>query len=492
MRTWPSLLFLGLLASACNPPPVSGSRPGSGGGAAGGAGGTAAQPDAATAPPMPPPRPPSFTVPDGGGAADVPLPCTGLQCQQQSCPGGGTTSLSGTVYAPNGKLPLYNVAVYVPNAPLDPLVQGVTCDRCGTLASGKPVASALTNQEGKFKINNVPVGTGIPVVFQVGKWRRKIVVPEVKACVDTPLADPELTRLPRNRREGDMPRVAVTTGMCDQLGCLIPKLGVDPAEIGVAGQDRAFVYYRGFSDTLGPPNMEDAPTTLWRRPDELKKYDMILNSCLCGEQQIYKGPASFEAVTRWVDSGGRMFGSHFSYDWFKFSPDARWNAAMRPRVGYAGRPQSPIKIDTSFPKGKALADWMKFIDPGVTYGEVAAPEVFDNMSGTAAQVWATSTTNPGAPPGTMPPPTAMPIPNRPRFLTMNAPVGEPAEKQCGKLVHLDVHVTAENLARPAPGTFPAGCGTALNKAEHVLAFFIFDLAACIQEDVRPPVPPPIE
>ncbi len=25
-----------------------------------------------------------------------------------------------------------------------------------------------------------------------------------------------------------------------------------------------------------------------------------------------------------------------------------------------------------------------------------------------------------------------------------------------------------------------------NKAEHVLAFFIFDLAACIQEDSKPP------
>ena len=37
-----------------------------------------------------------------------------------------------------------------------------------------------------------------------------------------------------------------------------------------------------------------------------------------------------------------------------------------------------------------------------------------------------------------------------------------------------------------------GCGTALNKAEHVLAFFIFDLAACIQEDTKPPAPPPID
>jgi hypothetical protein len=488
MRTLALFVCLGVMAGACDPAKIRQGKPLDTD--RGGSGGAPAGPMPEEMPP--PPAPPPLTLPDASNAPiDVAPPCAGLQCQQQICPNGGTTSLSGTVFAPNGTLPLYNVAVYVPNAPLDPFVQGASCDRCGTLASGKPIASTLTDHEGKFTITKVPVGKDIPLVFQVGKWRRKIIIPEVPACTDTPLTDPNLTRLPKNRTEGDMPRMAITTGMCDQLGCMIPKLGIDPAEMGVAGEDKAFVYYRGQSDMLGPPNMQDAATALWQNPAELKKYDMILNSCLCGERDLYKTPAAFDAVTKWVDGGGRMFGSHFSYDWLKFSPDMGWKAAIQPRMGVSGRPQAPIKIDTTFPKGKALADWMKFLDPMLNYGEVAAPAIFDNLSGTGAQVWATSTTNPGSPFG-LAPPVGMPIPNRPRFITMNTPVGQPAEKQCGKLVHLDVHVTAENMVRPLPGSFPMGCGTTLNKAEHVLAFFIFDLAACIQEETKPPQPPPID
>src|SRR5437763_17213338 len=41
--------------------------------------------------------------------------CVGLQCQQQQCMNGGTTTLTGKVFAPEGTLPLYNATVYVPN-----------------------------------------------------------------------------------------------------------------------------------------------------------------------------------------------------------------------------------------------------------------------------------------------------------------------------------------------------------------------------------------
>ena len=179
----------------------------------------------------------------GAGGEGGAGPCVGLECQQVACSGGGTTSLSGTVFAPNGTLPLYNAIVYVPNAPVDPFpTTGVTCDKCGTSPSGKPIATALTDADGKFVLKNVPVGDNIPVVIQIGKWRRQVVVPSVAQCVDTPLTA-DNTRLPKNSSEGDIPKIAIATGGADSLECFFRKLGVEQSEFtNGSGAGRIHLY----------------------------------------------------------------------------------------------------------------------------------------------------------------------------------------------------------------------------------------------------------
>jgi hypothetical protein len=470
------------LLLGCGGPSVRPKDPGAGGG--GGTGGVSVERDAAGGGSK---DAGGFQLPEAGPPApppDAPAACTNLQCQQRMCPGGASTTVSGTVYAPNGTLPLYNVAVYVPNAPLEPLSPGMSCDRCGTLASGRPIASALSDHQGKFRVTNVPVGKDIPLVIQVGKWRRKLVIPEVKACQDNPLTDPQMTRLPRNRTEGDLPRVALTSGRCDQLTCMIPKLGLDPAEVGVSGQDRAFTFFSGADGdtTGGPPGMMPA-TALWNSFDELSKYSMVLFSCPCTEARAARGPAALDAVTRYANAGGRVFGSHFEYVWLRYTPDPRLAGAFTISAGDLGAP--PVVLDTSFPKGKALADWMKFLDPALQYGHIPTMAILDDISSARppAQVWARS---PGF--GTA---SGM----SPRFVTINTPAASPAAEQCGRIALLDVHVTADSGVPGAPNRnpppFPMACGNGLTKSEHALAFLLFDLAACIQHDTTPPMPPPV-
>src|SRR5581483_7994034 len=125
--------------------------------------------------------------PDGGCAtyeyADG--GCVDLRYGQTSCPAGSPTTITGHVYEPSGQLPLYNAIVYVPNGPILPFQQGVTCDVCSAFTTGNPLVTALTDATGTFSLTNVPAGTNIPVIYQIGKWRRQVLIPSVPACQTT-------------------------------------------------------------------------------------------------------------------------------------------------------------------------------------------------------------------------------------------------------------------------------------------------------------------
>ncbi|MEI8257151.1 MAG: hypothetical protein WCJ30_15870, partial [Deltaproteobacteria bacterium] len=189
----------------------------------------------------------------GGGVASVcggttgGSTCTGLCLRQVSCDAGSTT-VTGTVVAPTPPAygtpdPIYSALVYVPNAPVLPFTRGVTCDRCGTEVTGTPLVSATTGPDGRFTLTNMPTGTNIPLVIQIGRWRRQVVIPNVPACATTALPT-TLTRLPRNHTEGDIPLMAMVTGNVDTLECVLRKIGIDDAEFTTPASPGRVQFYR--------------------------------------------------------------------------------------------------------------------------------------------------------------------------------------------------------------------------------------------------------
>jgi len=257
-------------------------------------------------------------------------PCKDLECAVPACTGTTPTTITGKVYDPAGKLPLYNVAVYVPNSPVMPLTQGATCDRCDSSILN-PVTSAITDESGTFVLKDAPAGDNIPLVIQVGKWRRQITIPKVTGCVDNPLTDPQVTRLPRNKAEGDLPHIAISAGGGDQMECLPLRMGIDPAEFTTGAGEGHIHLFAGDAGMYPPLANFDADhnagaaltpssTGLWASTDTLKKYDIVILSCEAGDNAQSKTPAMRQAMYDYASAGGRVFASHLHSVWFASGP----------------------------------------------------------------------------------------------------------------------------------------------------------------------------
>ncbi|WP_437591943.1 carboxypeptidase-like regulatory domain-containing protein [Sorangium sp. So ce1000] len=426
------------------------------------------------------------TVVSGGGVGGQGA-CDGLECQQVECENGAKTTVSGTVYDPSGRLPLYNVIVYVPNAPLEPIADGATCDQCSATLSGSPIVTALTDTKGHFVLEDVPVGENIPIVVQVGKWRREITLPVVERCADT-ATDAGTIRLPRSQAEGHIPRIALTTGGADPLECLLHKLGIDESEFTPeTGTGRINLFAgRGegdhpvttrYADGLNQGAEFTSATSLWGTVDALRQYDMVILACE-GDPYVEDKPESArQALFDYTSLGGRVFASHWHNVWLKRGPAPFPDTAVWD--DFNEDPESPLTalVDTSLPKGQALADWLVNVGASEVPGEIVingAQHTVNDVTEGVSTRWIYY--NEPAPAGV-------------QYFTFNTPIDAAEDQQCGRLVFTDIHISAGDFTGPP---FPEGCSTAeLTAQEKALLFMLFDLSSCIvPDDEPPPIPIP--
>ena len=407
---------------------------------------------------------------DSGGPDGA---CHGLACRQVVCPGGGTTTVTGTVTTPAtvDPDPLYNAVVYVPNGPVLPFSKGVACDHCGAPASGSPLVDALTAADGTFTLANVPAGKDVPLVIQLGRWRRQVKIPEVQACQATALTA-NLTSLPGKQADGDIPLFAVATGALDPVECVLRKIGIDDSEFTApTGGGRVHMFVQ---NGLAPGSGAPPASTLWTTPAALDAYDIVLFPCE-GEATT-KPLEAMQNVIDYTTAGGRVFATHYSYVWIDGAPQpfpstADWN----PDQAFPADPLTGL-VDTSFAKGKAMADWLTNVGASPSYGEISIEAPRHDVDGvtSVSQEWISSVDPVSA-----------------QHFTFNTPIGVDAGAQCGKVVYSDFHVAANEV--DGGGTFPLACDMGpLTAQEKVIEFMLFDLASCIQDERQPPVPPPTQ
>jgi hypothetical protein len=431
---------------------------------------------------------------DQGYVADA---CEGLGCFQHDCAVKGLppTTVSGTVFAPNGTLPLYGVDVYVPRMDPGPLPDGVQCTRCDQGLAGSSFTSDRTDENGRFVLENVPATSNVPIIIQVGKWRRRISLANVAACEDQPLPSTE-TRLPKNSIEGDMPKIAISTGTADALECLILKLGIDPVEIKTNGQGGRVHLYSNVSSAGQGTNQfragfaggtgafADSQTVLWNDLNKLKEYDITFLSCEGDQYAATKSQTAMDNVKAYADVGGRVFMSHWHNIWIEgasrevaytqapavWTGVATWNDAL---VTFNSPPSTPDIIDEfNNPKGMSFATWMLNVGGSTVRGEIPISQGKQTATGLdlmKSERWVYWNN------GVTPPPQ---YPQMFQFTTPNEVV---LDQRCGKVVFTDMHLSAGSQSEPgAANAYPNLYSTLpLTEQEKALAFMFFDIASCI-------------
>ncbi len=401
-------------------------------------------------------------------------PCVNLCKQQVQCDGGVTTTITGTVVAPTDPTkgygnpdPLYRALVYVPNSAVQPFPPGVTCDPCGAEVSGTPLVTDITGPSGTFVLSNAPCGANIPLVIQLGHWRRQITIPNVACCVNNPLTLSQ-TRLPRNHTEGDIPLIAISTGTADTLECALPKIGIDLSEFtnpGGGGRVQLYVDNGTFINGNTPP-----ASALYSNAATLNQYDMVVFAC--DGAQNDQSTANQLNVMNYANAGGRVFASHYGYVWLydisPFSLTAKWDVSQNP-------PPDPLTafVDTSFAKGNDFATWLGIVG---ALSNPSPPQIMVNQP-------RRDTDGANVPPSQQflyGDPNAFPQPSTLEF-TFNTPVFADAGPQCGRVLYSDFHIDPTPGGGP-PQAFPGECPVApLTPQEKVLEFMLFDLASCVQQ-----------
>jgi len=453
---------------------------------------------------------------DGGSLPADATACVGLQCKVVNCAAQqkAATSISGTVYAPNGVLPRYGISVYVPNRDPGPLVDKTTCARCTDALPGDPIVQTVSDELGHFSLSGIPAGDNIPVVITTGKWRRQLVIPHIDACAPHALATTD-TRLPANRSEGDIPRIAITTGLADSLECLIRKLGISDSEITTAtGGGRVHLYageggenrFKDGSGTFAPA------TTLWNDLEKMKQYDIVMFSCEGASFPEDKSQAARDAVKAYTDLGGRLFASHWHNIWIEGAHNengmtqrpAVWASDGANEKGIADWSNNDQELDAhshslidelSNPKGQSFATWM------INVGGSAMRDRIDLQDQSADLSTGRSTCSAVHPDRAERWVYLPELPGRPdqsggaqnfQFTTPNEQADE--SLRCGKVVFSDMHVSGTSGADSnGDGTvdvfYPDNCKTipgqdpnnptALTPQEKALAFMFFDISSCV-------------
>ena len=485
-----------------------------------------------------------------GGSRD----CAGSLCDSLpgGCLAGSSTKLTGTVRTPGrldgaayvNQLPVPNAVVYIPADPgvaLPAIFEGAesgntaSCGRCDDeelVADGQTVlAAAVTDFKGEFTLQGrIPVGAAFKLVVKVGKWRRVVQVPAgISESCESRALPLEYTRLAAHTTDGlsgtHLPKIAVSTGQVDAMECVLRGIGFADSEFSLkSGSGRVHMYwangtsmpsatctgtYRSGATDLSCANnsnegcrslksgckWNNADTALYASQSALNAYDMVVFDCE-GSGHYVRPAAERARLLSYADAGGRVFASHWSYEWLDnngtMDGAASWTNSGSDNVatGFVSLPSgSTARGGANAVKSPLYRDWLDYLGAltGTSAGRLDQPnpprmpltdprDVAGSNVGAAADEWMYRDASG----------------KKVQQLSFNTPYAAAEEAICGRVAFSAFHVAASaggSTLTTSNLTFPEECHDGeLTAQELTLAFMLFDLGACVSAG-DPPQPP---
>jgi hypothetical protein len=410
----------------------------------------------------------------GGGTPFTCGPtCTGLCQQQVACDGGVSTTVTGKVVAgspPDGggvPDPVPNVVVFVPTGALQPFPTGAQCTQC--TPTGPSLVATTTAVDGSFTLTNMPVGTNIPLVIQLGRWRREITLPSVTACTNNTVGN---VAMPTSKIQGDIPLIAISSAATETHECVLLGMGISQSEFTTpSGGGRIHLYSGNGAVLPGSPT----ETALTGAGGTLMNYDMVLFPCW--GQALAKPAADLANFVTYVNSGGRALITHFGYEWLytngPFSTVAAWNVNHN-----ASEPGVAGNFQTKTPQTLLFQQWATNVGAsmGPQFLMTSAKHDVNSVAG-ASQDWIDGTD---------------PLDSTPQvfLFTADTPVGTAPASQCGRVAYADFH--ANQVMSGPTYTFPTECsGGPLTPEEKAIEYMIWNLSgsSCVQAAAPPSCTP---
>ena len=203
-----------------------------------------------------------------------------------------SVSLSGTVLAPNGSLPLSNALVYVTQQSPAPIPEGAYCDECVSLQEG---TFAISAPDGTFSFTtDLPKGKAW-VVVQKGQFRRVRPITIDKAGMIA-LAKDDTTIPGRSdtSKGDDVPKMVILKDDTDfdRIDDSLTKLGLANVEVR---SDRS----------------------LLKNKAELMKYHVVFIPCGSSDDPMTTDPVAKQNLDEFVQAGGKLYVTDWSYEFVR-------------------------------------------------------------------------------------------------------------------------------------------------------------------------------